>query len=120
MEKDTSILSFGQRFKFLRQRAGLTQKELADKMGYSTHSSIFKIENGKQEISITQIPDFCRALQCTPFELLGLRPEGDMLIQANPETETLMERIDRLPAAQRRELQKTVDLLLKGMEGGEK
>lgn len=116
---NTSMLSFGQRFKYLRQRAGLTQKEVAARLGYETHTSIFKIESGKQELPITMVPAVCKALQCTPFELLGLRPEGDILIRMDPETETLMERVNRLPAAKRHQLEKTMDIFLKGMEGTE-
>ena len=116
---NTSLLPFGQRFKYLRQRAGLSQKEVAEKLGYTTHSSIFKIEAGKQELPITMVPAICKALSCTPFELLGLRPEGDILIQTEPGIETLIERINKLPASQRHQLEHTVDLLIKGMEGME-
>ena len=116
---NSSLLSFGQRFKYLRQRAGLTQKEVAEKLGYTTHTSIFKIETGKQEIPITMVPAICTALNCTPFELLGIRPEGDILIKADPGTETLMERINALPASQRHYLEHTVEMIIKGMEGSE-
>lgn len=117
---NTYLLSFGQRFKYLRHRAGLTQKEVASRLGFSTHVSIFKIENGKQEIPITMVPDVCKALSCTPFELLGLKPEGDMLVQIDPETETLIERVNKLPAGQRHQLEATIDILIKGMEEGTK
>ena len=113
---NASIMSFGQRFKYLRQRAGLTQKEVAARLGYNTHTTIFKIETGRQEIPITMVPAVCKALSCSPFELLGLRPEGDILIAVDPQTETLMERINRLPATQRHQLEATVDILIKGME----
>ena len=104
----------------MRHRAGLTQKEVAARLGFSTHVSIFKIENGKQEIPITMVPDVCKALSCTPFELLGLKPEGDMLVQIDPETETLIERVNKLPAGQRHQLEATIDILIKGMEEGTK
>lgn len=121
MKKETNeSIAFGQRFKFLRQRAGLTQKEVADKLGYGTHTSVLKIERGRQDIPITQIPAICKALQCTPFELLGLRPEGDYLVDMTPQASTMIEKINQLPAAQRNQLAKTVDILIKGMEGGEK
>ena len=113
---NASIMSFGQRFKYLRQRAGLTQKEVAARLGYNTHTTIFKIETGRHEIPITMVPAVCKALSCSPFELLGLRPEGDILIAVDPQTETLMERINRLPATQRHQLEATVDILIKGME----
>ena len=39
-------MNFAARFRYLRKRAGLTQEETAKKLGYSTHTTIFKIENG--------------------------------------------------------------------------
>ena len=112
-------MTIGECIQQARKKAGLSQKEVAEKLGYTTHSSIFKIEAGKQELPITMVPAICKALSCTPFELLGLRPEGDILIQTEPGIETLIERINRLPATQRHQLEHTVDLLIKGMEGME-
>ncbi len=118
--EDKNTMQFAQRFAYLRKRAGLTQKEVADRLGYATHTSIFKIEAGKQEVPITQIPAICKVLRCTPLELLGLKSEGDYVIAADPESETLFERVQALPAAQRNQLKQTIDLLITGMEEGQK
>ena len=118
--EDKNTMQFAQRFKFLRKRAGLTQEEVSKKLGYSTHTSVFKIEAGLQEVPITQIPAICKALQCTPLELLGLKSEGDYLVSADPSSETLFERMQKLPAAQRNQLKKTIDLIITGMEEGNK
>lgn len=107
-------MAFALRLKYLRKRAGLTQEQLARKLGYSTHTTIFKIESGKSDVSITQIPAYCKALGCTPLELLGLRPEGDYLVEDDPEASTLFEKMQTLPAAQRKQIEKTVELLIKG------
>lgn len=118
MKQETQeSIAFGLRLKSLRQRAGLTQSQLAQKLGYTTHSAILKIEQGRQDVPITQLPALCKALNCTPMELLGLRPEGDYLVDITPESGTIMERINQLPAARRNELQKTLEILIKGMEG---
>ena len=112
MSMDKEKLALGQRFKYLRKRAGLTQKETADALGYLHHSSIFKIENGRQDIDITKIPKICEVFHCSPFELLGL----DRNREKPPEVPDFIVRINKLPAAQRRQLENTIDILISGME----
>lgn len=104
---------FGKRFKAYRNRAGLTQKETAELLGYETHVAIYKIENGRQDVSISKIPIICQIFHCNPLDLLGIHDDNT---PANPEGSDIMARIDSLPAAQRNELVKTVDILVKGME----
>lgn len=109
---------FGKRFKAYRLNAGLTQKEVADLLGYSSHVPIFKIENGRMDLSIDKIPIICKAFGCDPLALLGIHED---LSIAHPEGSTIMEKIDSLPAAQRNDLVKTVEILVEGMkkkEGG--
>lgn len=45
-----------------RQKLGLTQEELAKKLGYKNKSSIARIENGTAGISPTMVYDFARVL----------------------------------------------------------
>lgn len=54
----------------IRQRRlelGMTQDELAHKLGYKSRSSINKIEMGANGISQSQIKDFAAALDCSPL-----------------------------------------------------
>ena len=104
---------FGKRFKAYRLNAGLTQKETAELLGYESHVAIYKIENGRQDVSISKIPAICKIFHCNPIELLGMHDDNT---PAHPEGANIMERIDRLPAAQRNALVNTVDILVKGME----
>ncbi len=71
---------FGARLRHYRERAGMTQKELADKLGYTSHTSIYKIENGDNSIPLSKLPDFCIALDVEAWDLLGLS-EKDKQIQ---------------------------------------
>lgn len=50
---------------------GMTQSELADKMGYTNRSSIAKIENGAVDLSQSKIVQFAKVLETTPGELMG-------------------------------------------------
>lgn len=50
---------------------GLSQEELAQKMGYESRSSINKIEMGKSDIPQSKIQAFADALKTTPAALMG-------------------------------------------------
>ena len=63
---------FGARVRYFREKRGLTQKELSDHLGYTTHATISRIEKGVQTIPLSKLPDFCIALDVQPFDLLGL------------------------------------------------
>lgn len=57
-----------------RRQLGMTQQELAQRTGYTSTTSISKIESGKVDLPQSKIPVFAKALQTTPEELLGLLP----------------------------------------------
>lgn len=54
-----------------RKEIGMTQEELAQKMGYKSKSSINKIELGKSDIPQSKIKLFAEALDTTPGNLMG-------------------------------------------------
>lgn len=54
-----------------RQELGLTQEELAHKMGYKTKSSINKIEAGLQDVPLPKVEELARCLETTPAYLMG-------------------------------------------------
>ena len=63
-----------QLYKNIRARRielGMTQQELADKMGYTNRSSIAKVENGAVDLSQSKIIQFAKVLETTPGELMG-------------------------------------------------
>lgn len=58
----------------IRQRRlelGMTQKELADKLGYKNKTAITKIEAGKVDLTQTKIYAFAQALQTNVDYLMG-------------------------------------------------
>lgn len=61
----------GQRIKQLRTKKGLSQEELAEKMGYKSRSSINKIELGINDITQTIIKKLAIALDTTPGYIMG-------------------------------------------------
>jgi len=76
MEKRDQLLLFGQRVKSRRTEVGLSQQELADRVGYKSRSSINKIELGKADILQSNIKKIADALYTTPAQLMGISEEG--------------------------------------------
>lgn len=62
--------TFGQRLKRMRKAKGLTQTELAKKMGVS-HVSISMYENDIEHPKVVSLEWLCQALGVTATELLG-------------------------------------------------
>lgn len=64
-----------QRIKNLREQQGMSQQELAEKVGYKTASAVNKIELGLRDINQTKIALFAKALGTTPSYLMGWTEE---------------------------------------------
>lgn len=54
-----------------REALGMTQDELAKKMGYKSRSSINKIESGDNDIPQSKVEAFAKALETTTLYLMG-------------------------------------------------
>lgn len=68
-------MEIGYRIKTRRQQLGLTQDELAQKLGYGSRSSINKIELGKANLTQTKIKALADALDTTPAYIMGWEDE---------------------------------------------
>ena len=65
----------GDRIKAQRLRLGLSQRELAAKMGYKNHSVIARVESGKVDLPQSRIDQFAEVLGVSHGYLLGLVTE---------------------------------------------
>lgn len=65
----------GDNISMIRKRLGLTQEELANKMGYKSKSTINKIELGINDIPQSKIVKFAEVLGTTPATLMGWEEE---------------------------------------------
>ena len=70
-----------------RKFLGLTQEELAQKMGYKSKSTINKIELGINDIPQSKIAKFAEVLGTTPAFLMGWEEKENL----SPSEETLTE-----------------------------
>lgn len=68
--EEDSLNIMGARIKDLRLKKGYTQQELAKKMGYTSRSTINKIEKGLVDLTQSKILEFSRILDCSPMYLL--------------------------------------------------
>ncbi len=61
----------GKRIRAKREELGLTQEELASKLGYKSKTTIAKIENGTNDIVQSKVAEFAKVLGTTPAYLMG-------------------------------------------------
>ena len=60
------------RVRLRREQLGLSQQELARRMGYRSRSSIAKLEKGINDLPQSKVEELAQALETTPAALLGL------------------------------------------------
>lgn len=71
-EKRNQLLQVGSRIRNLRLQKRMSQDELAKACGYSTRSTINKIELGVNDLPLSKIKTIANALDTTVEEILGL------------------------------------------------
>lgn len=106
-----------QRIKDLRESKGMSQQELAEKVGFKTASAVNKIELGLRDINQSKIKAFAEALGTTSCYLLDGKETSKDFVSSF----ALTEREKALVIAYREhpDMQKSVDKLL-GIEPEEK
>ena len=64
-------MTIGKRIKEKREELKLSQRDLAEKMHYTNHSTIGKIERGQVDVSQTRIVQFAEVLGTSVAYLMG-------------------------------------------------
>lgn len=64
-------MSLGQNIRTFRERLGLSQEDLAKRLGYKDRSTIAKIESNVNDITQSKIAAIAEALETTPAALMG-------------------------------------------------
>jgi len=79
-------MTVGERIKERRIALGWTQEELAEKMGYKGRTSVCVAENKDDNVTITKISKFAKALGCTTAYLMGMEDiNGNPIPQNYPD-----------------------------------
>lgn len=88
-------MTVGERIRQRREELGLTQMQLAYKMGYNTRSSISRTEQAGDDIGTNRIVKFAEALNVSPAYLMGWEddkpPKTDYQIQLSDQETLLIE-----------------------------
>ena len=63
-------MEFGDKIKYYRELNGMTQEELAKRLGYTSRSSIAKIETGNSDLPLSKVVAFARVFNVAPNDLL--------------------------------------------------
>jgi len=74
MEKSTFTREYAALCRLLREtreRAGLTQVELAEKIG-ETQSYVSKVERGERRLDLVQLQVFCRAMKSSLSDFVAV------------------------------------------------
>lgn len=76
-------MTIGKRIRRRRKELGMTQGELAAKMGYSDRSAICMVETDRRDITWENVCKYAKALNCTPSYLMKWEdpiPDDDLEI----------------------------------------
>lgn len=79
------IMDIGERIRERRESLGMTQSELARAVGYTSRSTINKIERDGRGISQDKIVAIAKALKVTPSYLMGWEDEQVAMLTAMQE-----------------------------------
>lgn len=72
-------MNIGDKIRKLREEKGLSQEELAQKMGYKSKTSIHKIEQGITDLPLSKVSEFANILNTTSSYLMGWEDEPNMI-----------------------------------------
>ena len=98
-----------ERIRFYRERAGMEQKTLARLIGV-TGNAISNWENGRGRPDINLIPDICRALNVTMYDLFDMEDPG---IRYSAGEQIFLDQYKQLSPGHRMAIDQMVDTLLK-------
>lgn len=96
-----------------RKELGLTQTELAERLGYADKSMIAKIEAGNIDLAQSKIWAFADALQTSPSDLYGWDESQDKPFSiGGAKALELIEKYSRLTSANQEAVSTLIDKLL--------
>lgn len=110
--KAVSFKAIGDRVRALRERAELTQTQLARKLR-SSQAAVSEVERGRRGLTIHQVVRLAKTLNVTPNEILGEgKRERASARPKNPKVRRRMYRIEQLPEPQQQVVLKLLDSII--------
>jgi transcriptional regulator with XRE-family HTH domain len=110
---------YGKRIKARRTELGMTQEELAKKIGYTSRSSINKIELDGRGLPQTKIVAIAKALNTTPAYIMGWEDEIDIdrladltnKLRYDVETQEMLEKYFELSEDKKAHIRNTIEMI---------
>ncbi len=115
-------MNIGERIRLKRNEKGWSQRYLAEKMGYSNHSTVGKIETGKVDLPQSKVVQFAEVLGVSVAYLMGweeMQKKNNataiiVRLESDDEFFSLVEGINKLNPEQLASVNQIVGVLLKG------
>ena len=101
----------GRKIRERRLQLGLTQEELAEKLGYKHKSAINKIELGINDVNQSKLIKIANALECSPAEFIDVDivpPNNDLPLKLH----AYMDKISKLSPNQQENVFQYIDFLI--------
>ena len=107
-------MSIGEKIKNRRIELGWSQQKLADMMGYTSKSTITRIEKGNNDVSQKNIEKFAKVLGVSIAYLMDWEEPGiDYILKTdNPEMEILIEKISHCTEDQIQKIREYAEYIL--------
>lgn len=128
-------MTIGERIKQRRIELGLSQEELAKRLGNKSRASVCTVEKDKEDMTTDRVRKYAEALECTPAYLMGWedkKPEStneslkgmvefgkkfsDMFVDFSPEQINKALGIAALYEKSSPEVQAAIETLLKSVQ----
>lgn len=108
-------MTLGEKIRQQREAKGMTQLELAQKIGYTTTGAVSLIESGKRDISIDKVREIAKALDVTPHWLMGW---SDSPLEIKTDLELTIDELEGLNPEQLAQIRDYIQFVK--FEGGKK
>lgn len=109
------LMTIGNRIRVRREELGLSQEELAHKLGYKSKVSICEIEKGRRQLRQKSIKAIADALQTTPSYIMGWEeeksPENDDKLKS-----AVIEMVKNIPPEKREDFIRYLETTVKLFE----
>ena len=105
-------MTIGDRVKTLRESKGMTQEELANRLGKKSKSSVAHIEKGKRDIPRSMVVQLAEILDTTPAYLMGWTDKKESTPTDSNGRSAIVEKINSLSDSQLDKLSGYLDALI--------
>ena len=101
-------MTLGERIKLKREEKGMSQLDLAKKVGYGTRSAISMIEADKRDLPLAKVREIAKVLEVSPDWLMGW---ADISIKVKTDLDLTVEALNNLTPQQLKRVRSYIEFL---------